>query len=429
MLLYYRDCRAVLFSRHDKQLNNNIEFLYDSMYDSISHSTILQSQQEVMIIQDNYINDATSNHLRVRSTSIVTSSTSINEKSNKWLDIGGKYYYHINYNLEDQKEYKVECLTMDHSCQVPLERIIVSSLSSDINPLRASEIGKKNFGLDAPVRVAGTLAITRALGDSYLKREDISLPTYKAHVPYITCKPTIYHKTITSNDISLILASDGLWNHVTAKECYDVLMTSFTDTRTDTNTNTKKTYMNENDSNSDWFSISSHSPISSKKINIEKDLPFAYVPHQKEGFLEIASKIMELPFSLESNENKIKSLIKKRKFHGFESSSNSNSNSYDMSHSLLSFQENIFPSEDFEDSSSDDEDSSIEQSKKEIKGSDSKCEYVNVTDKLMKLCLVNSMKNSQIDTSFGYQNSRLFKQAYSRRDIIDDVTIMNIPLS
>lgn len=58
---------------------------------------------------------------------------------------------------------------------VPEERKMVSHLSSDPNPLRPSEIGKRNYGANAPDRVAGSLAITRALGDGYLKRQDIRL--------------------------------------------------------------------------------------------------------------------------------------------------------------------------------------------------------------------------------------------------------------
>ncbi|KAL8191608.1 hypothetical protein R6Q57_028339 [Mikania cordata] len=50
-------------------------------------------------------------------------------------------------------------------------------------------------------RVCGVLAMSRAIGDSYLK-------------PYVTCEPDVTIKERTGEDEFLILASDGLWDVV-----------------------------------------------------------------------------------------------------------------------------------------------------------------------------------------------------------------------
>lgn len=81
-------------------------------------------------------------------------------------------------------------------------------------------------------RVAGSLSVTRAFGDMYLKKADIrcvfyvvsishfttsysvcaltrmcSLNPYQQHVPYITCHPTVYFRKLHSRDTNIILAS------------------------------------------------------------------------------------------------------------------------------------------------------------------------------------------------------------------------------
>lgn len=40
-------------------------------------------------------------------------------------------------------------------------------------------------------RVAGSLAVTRALGDAYLKTPLLSFLPYKSHAPYITARPEV----------------------------------------------------------------------------------------------------------------------------------------------------------------------------------------------------------------------------------------------
>jgi hypothetical protein len=53
--------------------------------------------------------------------------------------------------------------------------------------------------------VIGSLAVTRAMGDGYLKRVELS--AVAKHLPYITCQPTIEHRQIVSTDVAIVLAS------------------------------------------------------------------------------------------------------------------------------------------------------------------------------------------------------------------------------
>jgi len=61
-------------------------------------------------------------------------------------------------------------------------------------------------------RVAGSLAVTRALGDAYLKTPLLSFLPYKSHAPYITARPEVNCRPLVKEgDKVLILASDGVW--------------------------------------------------------------------------------------------------------------------------------------------------------------------------------------------------------------------------
>ncbi|XVF19995.1 hypothetical protein REPUB_Repub11eG0159600 [Reevesia pubescens] len=80
------------------------------------------------------------------------------------------------------------------------------ALSSDHKPDRPDELnriqeaGGRVIYWDAP-RVFGVLAMSRAIGDNYLK-------------PYVSCEPEVTITDRTADDECLILASDGLWDVV-----------------------------------------------------------------------------------------------------------------------------------------------------------------------------------------------------------------------
>ncbi|OMO91132.1 phosphatase 2C (PP2C)-like protein [Corchorus olitorius] len=79
-------------------------------------------------------------------------------------------------------------------------------LSSDHKPDRPDELnriqeaGGRVIYWDGP-RVLGVLAMSRAIGDNYLK-------------PYVSCEPEVTITERTAEDDCLILASDGLWDVV-----------------------------------------------------------------------------------------------------------------------------------------------------------------------------------------------------------------------
>ncbi|XP_024028069.1 probable protein phosphatase 2C 24 isoform X2 [Morus notabilis] len=79
-------------------------------------------------------------------------------------------------------------------------------LSSDHKPDRPDELnriqatGGRVIYWDGP-RVLGVLAMSRAIGDNYLK-------------PYVSCEPEVTITDRTADDDCLILASDGLWDVV-----------------------------------------------------------------------------------------------------------------------------------------------------------------------------------------------------------------------
>lgn len=79
-------------------------------------------------------------------------------------------------------------------------------LSSDHKPDRPDELsrieaaGGRVIYWDGP-RVLGVLAMSRAIGDNYLK-------------PYVSCEPEVMITDRTAEDDCLILASDGLWDVV-----------------------------------------------------------------------------------------------------------------------------------------------------------------------------------------------------------------------
>lgn len=71
-------------------------------------------------------------------------------------------------------------LSVDHNCSNSDELRLVLERSRDRNPIRLSKddqaSGAGGFGVK---RVAGSLAVTRAFGDFYLKCEELSTPPFK----------------------------------------------------------------------------------------------------------------------------------------------------------------------------------------------------------------------------------------------------------
>lgn len=97
-------------------------------------------------------------------------------------------------------------LTTDHSAYNPAE--VTAVLRRCNNAPRAISAGMGG-GIK---RVAGSLAVTRALGDAYLKTPRLSFKPYKTHTPYITARPEVNCRPIVKGgDKVLMLATDGVW--------------------------------------------------------------------------------------------------------------------------------------------------------------------------------------------------------------------------
>ena len=112
-------------------------------------------------------------------------------------------------------DFEVVAITSDHTAQNSSEIELVRARTSDPLPFRdkmaASRAGSAS-------RVAGSLMVTRAMGDGYLKRQGLSVPPLQQHVPYITSAPEVSELQIASGDAFLVLASDGIWDNLDSED-------------------------------------------------------------------------------------------------------------------------------------------------------------------------------------------------------------------
>ena len=72
-------------------------------------------------------------------------------------------------------------LSHDHNCINQNEVELVKQRSTDGAPIRKSQKDLAKGSTSAVARVAGSLAVTRAIGDAYLKRKNLSFEPYKHH--------------------------------------------------------------------------------------------------------------------------------------------------------------------------------------------------------------------------------------------------------
>ena len=107
-------------------------------------------------------------------------------------------------------------LTTDHSAYNPAE--VAAVLRRCNNAPKAISAG---FG-GGIRRVAGSLAVTRALGDAYLKTPLLSFFPYKSHAPYITARPEVNCRLLPRDDPKtnkvLVLATDGVWERASGED-------------------------------------------------------------------------------------------------------------------------------------------------------------------------------------------------------------------
>jgi hypothetical protein len=108
-------------------------------------------------------------------------------------------------------------LTTDHSVYNPVEAAAVQRRCNNA-------AGAISSGLAGGIkRVAGSLAVTRALGDAYLKTPLLSFYPFKRHAPYITARPEVNCRLLPrkqdpkTNNV-LILATDGVWEQASGED-------------------------------------------------------------------------------------------------------------------------------------------------------------------------------------------------------------------
>lgn len=105
-------------------------------------------------------------------------------------------------------EYTALQLSTDHTCKEEAEAALVRQRSKDPNPIRlaAADVvcsfgyattvcchgsprifcgGLQRSGVNGVRRVAGSLVVTRALGDAYLKKAELSLAPYQVQRPLL----------------------------------------------------------------------------------------------------------------------------------------------------------------------------------------------------------------------------------------------------
>jgi serine/threonine protein phosphatase PrpC len=104
-------------------------------------------------------------------------------------------------------------LTTDHSAYNPAEVSAVLRRSNNAPKAISAGVGG---GIK---RVAGSLAVTRAFGDAYLKTPRLSFSPYKNFAPYITSRPEVNCRLLTKDgDRVLIVATDGVWERCNGED-------------------------------------------------------------------------------------------------------------------------------------------------------------------------------------------------------------------
>jgi serine/threonine protein phosphatase PrpC len=122
----------------------------------------------------------------------------------------------------DEVSYDAVAISRDHTADDERERRKVGRRTQDPRPLR-STVNSHVINYDLPLRVAGSLMVTRALGDAYLKVAALSTSPFAQYCPYITAEPEMYTHQISARDDFIILASDGIWDHLSNEEAVQLV--------------------------------------------------------------------------------------------------------------------------------------------------------------------------------------------------------------
>ena len=102
-------------------------------------------------------------------------------------------------------------LTADHTPYNTKEATLVRNRTNNA-PSAILKRGKSGIH-----RVGGSLSVTRALGNAFLKTRSLSFPPYEKDVPFITAQPSVSSRKLKRGDRILVIGSDGIWENVGKK--------------------------------------------------------------------------------------------------------------------------------------------------------------------------------------------------------------------
>lgn len=106
--------------------------------------------------------------------------------------------------------YRWMLLRGSHAAQTPQEPVLPTDLQRSL-------------------RVAGSLTVTRALGDFYVKDPQLSFPLLGPHCPYISAAPDVYATPLTSSDRFVVLACDGIFDETSSSQAVQLVAEALED--------------------------------------------------------------------------------------------------------------------------------------------------------------------------------------------------------
>ena len=118
----------------------------------------------------------------------------------------------------------VGSITADQCCSNAAECARISRSTADPDPIRPGSRDMLSRIKNPPLRIAGSLMTTRALGDCYLKHRDLTLQPLGQYVPYsgFICRPAVYFRKLLPSDKLVVLSSDGLWSFLSNEDVLKV---------------------------------------------------------------------------------------------------------------------------------------------------------------------------------------------------------------
>jgi len=171
---------------------------------------------------------------------VKSSSSGSNKRCRLWnwstsQDAANEEYYYGEKRQKSQSNTSSSVCSIANSIEAfqpsPITRRLLSfDLTNDHTPYNENEaklVRKRcNYATHAIAasssggikRVAGSLSVTRALGDAYLKTPTLSFYPYNNHAPYITALPEVNSRILEEGDRMLVLASDGVWERVSGND-------------------------------------------------------------------------------------------------------------------------------------------------------------------------------------------------------------------